>query len=231
MTRVNPTTQARCDLGQLLAAALSLGEEYTREAEAQHAKVKADSFFTEADRRASLTEVMLSHRALAMLRPLAEMLPAENDEAPPRVPTAHRVVHPPAQGWSRVPDDGIDALALAMGLRNVGHVTYYDLHVADGGGRMHLFVDHLAPARDVFMSCLWGLSGNVATTGDEAREMDRLDKDSNPIPGETVVVRFSRLPTPPQPVADAMRPHARPPKCGACNDVDSVNCAVCGLIG
>ena len=29
-----------------------------------------------------------------------------------------------------------------------------------------------------------------------------------------------------------LKAHAPPPpKCGACNDVDSVNCAVCGIIG
>ena len=51
-----------------------------REAEAQHARIKADPLFTEADQRASLTEVLLAHRVLALLRPAAEMCPATPDE-------------------------------------------------------------------------------------------------------------------------------------------------------
>ena len=80
MTWTNPTTLARIDLCNVIALALSHAEEFMREAEAQHARIKADPLFTEADQRASLTEVLLAHRVLALLRPAAEMCPATPDE-------------------------------------------------------------------------------------------------------------------------------------------------------
>lgn len=162
MTWANPTTQARVDFGQVLAAALEAGREYMREAEAQHARVKADAFFTEADRRASLTEVTLAHRAVSMLGPIAAMFPAASDETPTEV-TAHRVVHPPAPGWSRAPDEVIGGLvgSLARALHSLAGCKHFDLHVSDSGG-LHLYVDDATKIAGSFQAI-------AAVFGDQTR--------------------------------------------------------------
>lgn len=127
--------QARMDLGARVAEALSNAEEFMREAEAQHAKVAADPFFTDTDRRASRTEVLLSHRAIGLLRHLAEMLPAPPEDAPLIVPTAHRVEHPPKPGWSRAPAEvmGGTVGGLARALYTMAGCRHFDLHVNDDG--------------------------------------------------------------------------------------------------
>lgn len=127
--------QARMDLGARVAEALSNAEEFMCEAEAQHAKVAADPFFTDADRRASLTEVLLSHRALGLLRHLAEMLQAPPEDAPPIIPTAHRVEHPPKPGWSRAPAEvmGGTVGGLARALYTMAGCRHFDLHINDTG--------------------------------------------------------------------------------------------------
>jgi hypothetical protein len=145
--------QARMDLGARVAEALSNAEEFMREAEAQHAKVAADPFFTDADRRASLTEVLLSHRAIGLLRHLAEMLPAPPEDAPLIVPTAHRIEHPPKPGWSRAPAEvmGGTVGGLAHSLLATAGCQHFDLHVSDSGA-MHVFYasDHPIARLSVF---------------------------------------------------------------------------------
>lgn len=135
MTWSSPATQARVDLGTVIHAAIAQAEDFMREAEAQHARVKADPLFTDADHRASLTEVTLSHRALALLRPLAEMLPVVPEETPIVVPTAHRVVHPPAPGWSRAPEEVMGGTigGLARALYVMAKCDHFDLHLNDVG--------------------------------------------------------------------------------------------------
>lgn len=135
--------QARMDLGGRVAEALSGAEELIREAEAQHAKVVADPFFTDADRRASLTEVLLSHRVLGLLRHLAEMLPAPAEDAPIIVPTAHRVEHSPKPGWSRAPAEvmGGTVGGLARALHTMAGCKHFDLHVHDSGS-IGVWCDH-----------------------------------------------------------------------------------------
>ncbi len=153
MTWTNPTTQARINLGNVLALALSHADEFMREAEAQHAKVKADPFFTEADQRASLTEVLLAHRVLALLRPAAEMCPATPDDTPVVVPTANRVVHPPAPGWSRAPEEvmGSTVGSLALALYSLAGCKHFDLHV-DDDGHHHLICDGATNAQGAYMA-------------------------------------------------------------------------------
>lgn len=147
MTWMSATTEARVVLGVTLNTALREAEQYMREAEAQHEKVKADPLFTEADRRASLTEVTLSHRALALLRPLAEMLPAHDEDAPMVLTTAHRVEHPPAPGWSRAPEEvmGNTIGSLARALYAMAGTSHFDVHVSDTG-LFHVFVDRAKAA-------------------------------------------------------------------------------------
>ena len=138
--------QARVDLGARVAEALSNAEEFMREAEAQHAKVAADPFFTDTDRRASLTEVLLSHRAIGLLRHLAEMLPAPPEDAPLIVPTAHRVEHPPKPGWSRAPAEvmGGTVGGLARALYIMAKCAHFDLHVSNDGKHLCIFHDQSA---------------------------------------------------------------------------------------
>lgn len=71
------TAQARVELGAVIVTALRAGEAFMREAESQHQVA--------ADRRASLTEVLLAHRVVAVLRSLADMLPAAAQGARPCV--------------------------------------------------------------------------------------------------------------------------------------------------
>jgi hypothetical protein len=156
--------QARMDLGARVAEALSNAEEFMREAEAQHAKVAADPFFTDADRRASLTEVLLAHRAIGLLRQLAEMLPAPPDDAPPIVPTAHRVEHPPKLGWSRAPAEvmGGTVGGLARALYTMAGCKHFDLHVSNSdAGDMCIFYD-----RDVLMMKVHNVIQAVFTDSD-----------------------------------------------------------------
>lgn len=137
MTWTNPTTLARIDLGNVLALALSHAEEFMREAEAHHKAIGGDVLNPNgADQRASLSECLLSHRVVCMLRQLAEMLPATPDETPVVVPTAHRVVHPPAPGWSRAPEEVIGSTvgSLARALYSLSGCKHFDLHVAEAGG-------------------------------------------------------------------------------------------------
>ena len=70
------TAHARADLGASIALALSDAEDYMATAEAQHKAIGGDVIFNDADQRASLSECLLSHRVVAMLRQLAEMVPA-----------------------------------------------------------------------------------------------------------------------------------------------------------
>lgn len=135
-TTSTSATQTRLALGDAIAVALRLGEEFMREAEAQHAKISS------LNRRASLSEVTLSHRALALLRPLAEMLPAAPEDTQPVLPTAHRVANPPALGWSRAPEEvmGGTVGGLARALHTMARCLEFDLHVNDDGRSM-LLVD------------------------------------------------------------------------------------------
>lgn len=71
--------QARANLCSSVALALSDAEDYMATAEAQHKAIGGDVLFDGADQRASLSECLLSHRVVCMLRQLAEMLPS----APP----------------------------------------------------------------------------------------------------------------------------------------------------
>ena len=146
--------QARMDIGTRIAESLSGAEEFMREAEAQHAKVVADSFFTDADRRASLTEVLLSHRALGLLRHLAEMLPAPPEDAPLIVPAAHRVEHPPKPGWSRAPAEvmGGTVGGLARALYTMAGCKHFDLHVRNEGLQLHLHLDPKTNAMGAFQA-------------------------------------------------------------------------------
>jgi len=61
-------------LADLLAAALRETEDYMREVEARHAALIA-SPHTEDQRRASLSDVLLAHRLLGLLRPASEAMP------------------------------------------------------------------------------------------------------------------------------------------------------------
>lgn len=152
--------QARMDLGARVAEALSNAEEFMREAEAQHAKVAADPFFTDADRRASLTEVLLSHRAIGLLRHLAEMLPAPPEDVPLIVSTAHRVKHPPAPLWARAPVEvmGGTVGGLARALYTMAKCTHFDLHVSDNGKHLCIFHDQSAVSSGVHaaMTAIFG---------------------------------------------------------------------------
>lgn len=158
--------QARMDLGGRVAEALSNAEEFMREAEAQHTKVVADPLFTDADRRASLTEVLLSHRALGLLRHLAEMLPAPSEDAPLIVPTAHRVEHPPKPGWSRAPAEvmGGTVGGLARALYTMAGCRHFDLHVHDEDAvSVRVFCDDGTNAMQVHCA-IWAVFGRGTRT-------------------------------------------------------------------
>ena len=69
--------QARTNLRASIALALSDAEDFMAAAEAQHKAIGGDVLDPNgADQRASLSECLLSHRVVCMLRQLAEMLPA-----------------------------------------------------------------------------------------------------------------------------------------------------------
>lgn len=71
------TAQACEHLGEVIAFALDEAEEYMRVAEAHHKAIGGDVLNPNgANQRASLGECLLSHRVVAMLRQLAEMVPA-----------------------------------------------------------------------------------------------------------------------------------------------------------
>ena len=65
---------ARWDLCESIASALINAEAFMREVEAHHAALIAGPH-TEAQRYASLSDVLLSHRVLGLLRPASEALP------------------------------------------------------------------------------------------------------------------------------------------------------------
>ena len=68
--------QARANLCASVALALSDAEDYMATAEALHKSIGGDVLNPNgADQRASLGECLLSHRVVAMLRQLAEMVP------------------------------------------------------------------------------------------------------------------------------------------------------------
>jgi hypothetical protein len=74
--------QARANLCASVALALSDAEDFMATTEAHHKAIGGDVLNPNgADQRASLSECLLSHRVVCMLRQLAEMLPAP--EEPP----------------------------------------------------------------------------------------------------------------------------------------------------
>jgi hypothetical protein len=87
---LTPRDVARWDLCESIASALSNAESYMREVEAHHAALIAGPH-TEAQRYASLSDVLLSHRVLGLLRPASEAMsfrpqPATPVIAPPSTP-------------------------------------------------------------------------------------------------------------------------------------------------
>ena len=71
------TVQSRASLRASIALALSDAEDYMTTAEAHHKAIGGDVLNPNgADQRASLSECLLSHRVVCMLRQLAEMVPA-----------------------------------------------------------------------------------------------------------------------------------------------------------
>ncbi len=69
--------QARTNLRASIALALSDAEDFMATSEAHHKAIGGDVLNPNgADQRASLSECLLSHRVVCMLRQLAEMLPA-----------------------------------------------------------------------------------------------------------------------------------------------------------
>ena len=71
---LTPRDVARTYLGDSIASALSNAEAYMREVEAHHAALITGPH-TGAQRYASLSDVLLSHRVLGLLRPASEALP------------------------------------------------------------------------------------------------------------------------------------------------------------
>ena len=71
---LTPRDVARWDLCESIASALTNAEAYMREVEAHHAALIAGPH-TEGQRYASLSDVLLSHRVLGLLRPASEALP------------------------------------------------------------------------------------------------------------------------------------------------------------
>ncbi len=71
---MTPRDVARTYLGDSIASTLSNAEAYMREVEAHHAALIAGPH-TDAQRYASLSDVLLSHRVLGLLRPASEALP------------------------------------------------------------------------------------------------------------------------------------------------------------
>ena len=71
---LTPRDVARWDLCESIASALTNAEAFMREVEAHHATLVSGPH-TEAQRYASLSDVLLSHRVLGLLRPASEALP------------------------------------------------------------------------------------------------------------------------------------------------------------
>ena len=71
---MTPRDVARTYLGDSIASTLFNAEAYMREVEAHHAALIAGPH-TDAQRYASLSDVLLSHRVLGLLRPASEALP------------------------------------------------------------------------------------------------------------------------------------------------------------
>lgn len=87
---LTPRDVARWDLCESIASALSNAEAYMREVEAHHAALIAGPH-TDAQRYASLSDVLLSHRVLGLLRPASEAMsfrpqPAAPVIVPPSTP-------------------------------------------------------------------------------------------------------------------------------------------------
>lgn len=92
VSALTPRDVARWDLCESIASALANAEAYMREVEAHHAALIAGPH-TEAQRYASLSDVLLSHRVLGLLRPASEAMPfkpqtATTVIAPPSIPPA-----------------------------------------------------------------------------------------------------------------------------------------------
>ena len=79
---LTPRDVARWDLCESIASALSNAEAYMREVEAHHAALIAGPH-TEAQRYVSLSDVLLSHRVLGLLRPASEAMSFRPQSAAP----------------------------------------------------------------------------------------------------------------------------------------------------
>ena len=89
---LTPRDVARWDLCESIASALANVEAFMREVEAHHAALIAGPH-TEAQRYASLSDVLLSHRVLGLLRPASEVMSLKPQTAaptiaPPSIPLA-----------------------------------------------------------------------------------------------------------------------------------------------
>lgn len=89
---LTPRDVARWDLCESIASSLTNAEAYMREVEARHAALIAGPH-TDAQRYASLSDVLLSHRVIGLLRPASEAMslkpqPAASATAPPSTPPA-----------------------------------------------------------------------------------------------------------------------------------------------
>jgi hypothetical protein len=89
---LTPRDVSRWDLCESITSALSIAESYMREVEAHHAALIAGPH-TEAQRYASLSDVLLSHRVLGLLRPASEAMSFKPQTAaptttPPSIPPA-----------------------------------------------------------------------------------------------------------------------------------------------
>lgn len=79
---LTPRDVARWGLCESIASALANAEEFMREVEAHHAALIAGPH-TEAQRYASLSDVLLSHRVLGLLRPASEAMSFRPQSAAP----------------------------------------------------------------------------------------------------------------------------------------------------
>lgn len=93
---LTPRDVARWGLCESIASALANAEEFMREVEAHHAALIAGPH-TEGQRYASLSDVLLSHRVLGLLRPVSEVMSLKPQTAaptiaPPSIPLAPAVI-------------------------------------------------------------------------------------------------------------------------------------------
>lgn len=139
---LTPRDVARWDLCESIASALANAEAFMREVEAHHAALIAGPH-TEAQRYASLSDVLLSHRVLGLLRPASEALPHAPAQTVTTPPAARRVVHPPAPGWARAPEEVMGGTigGLAHSLHTMAGCKHFDLHVDQDDGYLWLLCD------------------------------------------------------------------------------------------